>query len=224
VLHSKTAFVADRKALERQGAAVRARLEQDPSVYRVPTPDAEIHAVADFLSAAECARFRELVDRVALPSSTFDQARQSTYRTSFSGDVERNDPFVQMIERRIDDLLGIESGLGETVQGQRYGEGQQYVGHYDWFDTGAPYWPGEQARGGQRSWTAMIYLNDVAAGGVTDFPQLGISVPPQQGTLLCWNNARPDGSPNRQTLHAALPVERGVKYVITKWYRTRVWG
>ncbi len=222
--HSKLAQVPDRKALERQGAAVRARLERDPSVYRVPAEAAEIHAVADFLSAAECARFRDLVDRVALPSSTYDQARQSTYRTSYSGDVERFDPFVQMIERRIDDLLGIESSCGETVQGQRYSVGQEFVAHYDWFDTSASYWPGEIARGGQRSWTAMIYLNDVEAGGVTEFPQLGIAVPPQQGTLLCWNNACPDGSPNHRTVHAALPVERGVKYIITKWYRTRTWG
>jgi prolyl 4-hydroxylase len=70
----------------------------------------------------------------------------------------------------------------------------------------------------------MIYLNDVEAGGATEFPRLNISVPPQQGALLCWNNALADGSPNDQTIHAARPVERGVKYVITKWYRTRPWG
>jgi prolyl 4-hydroxylase len=223
VPNSKADDNADRKALERQGAAVRARLARDSSVYRVPVETAEVHVVADFLSAAECARFRGMVDQVAQPSSTFDQARQSTYRTSYSGDVERHDPFVQMIERRIDDLLGIDSSCGETVQGQRYSAGQEFLGHYDWFDTQAPYWPGEIIRGGQRSWTAMIYLNDVEAGGVTEFPRLGISVPPQQGTLLCWNNARTDGTPNDQTIHAARPVERGVKYVITKWYRTRTW-
>ena len=220
----KLADVADRKALERQGIAVRARLERDPSVYRVPSEAAEIYAVADFLGAAECARFRDMVDKVAVPSSTFDQARQSTYRTSYSGDVSRDDPFVQMIERRIDDLLGIDSAMGETVQGQRYIVGQEFVGHYDWFLASAAYWPAEKMRGGQRSWTAMIYLNDVEAGGETEFARLGISVPPQQGMLLCWNNARPDGTPNQQTMHAALPVTSGVKYVITKWYRTRAWG
>lgn len=216
--------LADRKALKRQGAAVRARLQRDPDVYRVPVEAAEMHGVADFLSAAECARFRDMVDAVALPSRTFDQARQSTYRTSYSGDVERHDPFVRMIERRIDDLLGIDSRLGETIQGQRYTVGQEFVRHHDWFDTAASYWPDEKRLGGQRGWTAMIYLNSVEAGGATEFPRLNLSVPPQQGTLLCWNNAKADGSPNDQTIHAALPVERGVKYVITKWYRTRPWG
>lgn len=223
--HGKADDPADRKALARQAAAVRTRLEHDPSVYRIPVAAAEMYGVADFLSAAECARFRDMVDAVAQPSMTFDQARQSTYRTSYSGDVEPHDPFVQMIERRINDLLGIDPRLGETVQGQRYTPGQEFLGHCDWFDTQAPYWPAEQRRGGQRGWTAMIYLNDVeAGGGATKFPRLEISIPPQQGTLLCWNNAKADGSPNEQTIHAALPVERGVKYVITKWYRTRAWG
>ena len=34
----------------------------------------------------------------------------------------------------------------------------------------------------------------------------------------------PDGQPNNYTQHAALPVVRGVKYVITKWFRTRPWS
>jgi prolyl 4-hydroxylase len=215
---------ADRLALEQAGAAIRARLDRDPSIYRVPIAAADIYALANFLSATECTRFREMVDAVAQPSSTFDQAQQSTYRTSFSGDVDRLDPFVQMIERRIDDLLGLDNALGETVQGQRYRPGQEFHGHYDWFDPAAPYWPDQQTRGGQRSWTVMIYLNDVEAGGATEFPRIGVSVAPQHGMLLTWNNARGDGTPNDDTLHAAQPVERGEKYVITKWYRTRRWG
>ena len=33
----------------------------------------------------------------------------------------------------------------------------------------------------------------------------------------------PDGSPNEGTMHAGMPVVKGAKYVITKWYRTRQW-
>jgi prolyl 4-hydroxylase len=32
-----------------------------------------------------------------------------------------------------------------------------------------------------------------------------------------------DGSPNHDTIHAALPVVKGVKYVVTRWYRERRW-
>lgn len=215
---------ADRAALKRMGAAVRARLAADAAVYRVPAERAELFAVGDFLTPAECARLIALIDTTARPSQTYDHDTQAGFRTSWSGDVDRADPFVRMIERRIDDLLGADPRFGEVFQGQRYHPGQEFRAHHDWFHTDAAYWAGERQRGGQRSWTAMAYLNDVAAGGATHFVHLGINIAPRRGALLVWNNAMPDGRPNPDTLHAALPVEAGVKYVITKWYRTRAWG
>ncbi len=161
---------------------------------------------------------------LAARSAVFNAAYDSAYRTSYSGDVDRADPLVRMIERRLDDLLGIEPAWGETIQGQRYLPGQEFREHCDWFWTLGDYWPDEAGRGGQRGWTAMVYLNAVEAGGATDFVRLGISIMPQPGALLVWNNATPGGAPNWDTMHAALPVVQGVKYVITKWYRTRKWG
>ena len=216
--------LADQARLIRVGEAVRTRLAADPAAYKFPTDRAEIYAFADFLSAAECDRFVALVDDVAAPSTVYGDKGEAGYRTSFSGDVDRTDPFVKMIERRIDDLLGIDPAFGESVQGQRYTPGQEFRAHYDWFWTLGDYWPDVKAAGGQRSWTAMAYLNDVEEGGMTEFVPLGISLPPQRGLLLVWNNVTPDGRPNSDTLHAAQPVVRGTKYVITKWYRTRPWG
>ena len=220
----RPAPIADRGALSRVGAMVRKRLEADPVVYKIPAEQAEIYAVANFLDAAECARFIAIVDRVAKPSRAFDVDYAQNYRTSYSGDVDPADPFVKMIERRISDLLGLPPACGETVQGQRYLPGQEFKPHNDWFYTNADYWAIERKRGGQRSWTAMAYLNAVEEGGATDFPTIGLSIPPQAGALLIWNNARADGTVNDATLHAGTPVVKGVKYVITKWYRTRKWG
>ena len=47
--------------------------------------------------------------------------------------------------------------------------------------------------------------------------------PPRAGTVLMWNNMDATGAPNRDTLHAALPVTKGVKYIVTRWYRERRW-
>jgi prolyl 4-hydroxylase len=216
--------IADKAALARVGAAVRKRLAGDPSVHRVPTDGAEIFAVGQFLNPEECAHLMAMIDRVAKPSSTYYPQDGDPYRTSYSGDMDSTDSFVRMIERRLCDLIGIELVWGETVQGQRYEPGQEFKAHYDWLDTTSAYWDGEVGRGGQRSWTAMAYLKDIVAGGATQFVRLGVSIQPQAGALLIWNNALPDGRPNPDVLHAALPVERGVKYVITKWFRTRKWG
>jgi prolyl 4-hydroxylase len=213
----------DKAALMRLGEAVRHRLAADPSAYKVPVEGAEIYAVRDFLDESECAHLRATIDRVAKPSEIFEEVYQEAYRTSYSGDVDPHDSFVRMIERRLCDLLGVELAWGERVQGQRYYPGQEFKQHCDWFDTNARYWADEVRRGGQRSWTAMAYLNDVEAGGITEFPELGVKITPERGMLVIWNNATPGGEPNHATLHAALPVEAGVKYVITKWFRTRPW-
>jgi prolyl 4-hydroxylase len=130
---------------------------------------------------------------------------------------------VNTLQKRIDDLLGIDRANGETLQGQRYTAGQQFRPHNDWFAPDSPAWDAEHARGGQRAFTAMAYLNPVAEGGETDFPRLGIAVEPRAGMLLVWNNADKDGVPNEWTVHAGNPVARGAKYVVTRWYRAGRW-
>jgi prolyl 4-hydroxylase len=215
--------VPDQAALADLGEAVRDRLARDPAVYRIDNPRIELFAVGDFLDAEECTRLTAMIDAVARPSSLHALDYASGFRTSYSGDLDPCDPFVAGISARIDTLLGVPAAIGEPVQGQRYLPGQQFKPHNDWFYTSESYWPLEQQRGGQRSWTAMAYLNAVEAGGATAFTLLGIEIEPKPGVLLLWNNALPDGRPNEATLHAGLPVDQGAKYIITKWYRTRRW-
>ncbi|WP_068077069.1 prolyl hydroxylase family protein [Novosphingobium lentum] len=209
--------------LARVGHAVQARLGADPSAYRLPVDGLDIYAIGQFFTPAERERLIVTVDEVARPSPTYYGGSGDSGRTSFTGDVDPWDPFILMLERRIDDLLGIDPDFGETIQGQRYTPGQQFQEHYDHFNIKHKYWQDEQKRGGQRSWTAMAYLNDVEEGGSTDFPRVNLSVPPQAGALLVWNNMTPEGLPNDKALHAGRPVVRGVKYVLTKWYRARKW-
>ena len=214
----------DKAALARIGAVVRKRLAANPAAYEIANDKAEIWAIGDFMSAEECAKMITLIDATAEPSKAFDVDYSEGLRTSYSGDVDPWDPYVLKIQRRIDDLLAIPPEYGETVQGQRYMVGQEFKSHYDWFHPRSRYWAPESTRGGQRSFTAMVFLNDVEEGGTTDFPRLGLSVTPRQGVLLVWNNATDKGVPNEWTLHAGMPVAQGVKYIITKWYRTRKWG
>ena len=213
----------DRDRLRRLGRKVRERLAGNPDVYKLPTDKAEIFAVGDFFTADECGRLMAIIDAVAKPSSTYDSDYASGHRTSYSGDVDPNDPFIIKLQRRIDDLLGVDPAYGETIQGQRYLPGQQFQAHTDWFAANTAYWEQEKGRGGQRSITAMAFLNPVEEGGTTDFSSIGLRIEPRPGALLIWNNADPEGVPNPWTLHAGMPVVRGVKYIITKWYRTRPW-
>ncbi|MBV7259594.1 prolyl hydroxylase family protein [Erythrobacter crassostreae] len=220
---AKTETIPDQAGLKRLGKSVRERLEADPGVYQIPTDMADMYAVGEFLTEAECKRLCEMIDQVAKPSSLHEIGYESGFRTSYSGDLDPLDSFVMGISRRIDDLLGVPSKIGEAIQGQRYLPGQQFKPHNDWFYTTEKYWQLEKKRGGQRSWTAMVYLNEVEQGGGTHFTDIGINIEPKPGVLLAWNNATHDGEPNQNTMHAGTPVLAGTKYIITKWYRTRTW-
>jgi prolyl 4-hydroxylase len=220
-LMSKTETIPDQAALRDMGEQVRKRLANDEAVYKVDTDTAELFAIGDFLTLPECEQLCTMIDEVARPSQLHTEDYGSGFRTSYSGDLEPAHTLVLSISRRIDDLLGINSDFGETVQGQRYLPGQQFKPHNDWFYTSEEYWEVERKRGGQRSWTAMAFLNEVEEGGATHFTEVGVNIEPKPGVLLVWNNALADGSPNEGTMHAGTPVVKGAKYVITKWYRTR---
>ena len=218
------AFTPDKEALAELGTSVRERLDADPDVYCITKDLAELYVVGDFLSADECTKLMAMIDQTARPSTLFKETQRDDYRTSYSGDMDQGASMIRMLDRRLSDLLGIDDAWGERGQGQRYDPGQQYKEHCDFFHTELGYWKREKERGGQRSWTAMVYLNDVEEGGETEFPLLEMAITPKQGAVLIWNNAHPDGTPNKNTLHAALPVIKGRKYVVTKWFRTRIWN
>ena len=205
------------------GEAVRAKLDRNPMVSRIDTPGLEIYGRHNFLDAEECATLRAMIDADAQPSTLFSGSANADYRTSHSCNLNPWNTLVCRVSDRICALTGLPQEHGETLQGQRYAVSQEYKAHCDYFPVTASYWPAMMKTGGQRSWTAMIYLSPVEAGGETHFPHCEFMVPPVEGMILMWNNMKPDGAPNPLSLHAARPVERGMKYVVTKWFRERRW-
>jgi prolyl 4-hydroxylase len=68
-----------------------------------------------------------------------------------------------------------------------------------------------------------LYLNDVDAGGGTNFDTLDLTVLPKRGRALLWPSVL-DSAPNDtdgRTSHQALPVEAGVKYGANAWFHMR---
>jgi prolyl 4-hydroxylase len=205
------------------GTTVAARLDATPGAARMPTDAVQFYTVAGFLPDAECDRLVAMIDARRRPSTVLSDKQGSESRTSDSCDMDRFSPEVQPIDEGIAALLGIEPANGETMQGQRYAPGQQFRAHHDYFNEGESYWARMKTTGGQRTWTAMIYLNDVAEGGATWFPRAGVRVSPRKGLLLAWNNMSADGSPNDDTQHEGMAVVEGTKYIVTKWFRESVW-
>lgn len=84
----------------------------------------------------------------------------------------------------------------------RYGEGQEYKGHYD----------GPTDMG--RAISALVYLNDDYEGGELEFPNYNIKIKPQAGMLIVFPSAWP-------YLHIAAPVKNGTKYALVAWIHDR---
>ena len=188
---------------------------------RVPVRTLELFFLRDFLDAEACAQLMQQVDARRRPSTIADDLGYAAFRTSETGDLDPADPLVAALDVRLCTLLGIDPALGEPLQGQRYGPGQEFKPHTDTFEPGRHDYFLHCAERGNRSWTAMIYLNEVAEGGATRFKAIGKTIQPERGKLIAWNNLLADGRPNPATLHQGMKVRRGVKYVLTKWFRER---
>ena len=76
--------------------------------------------------------------------------------------------------------------------------------------------------GGQRLFSAMVYLNYVEAGGGTGFPEVGISVQPKPGRLLIFANTLAGSRDvTNLSIHAGEPVTSGEKWSVITWWRER---
>lgn len=199
-------------------------LRANAPVKRVPSSKLDLLVHDDFLPAEMCADLIELIDANRRPSTLADHNGDDYFRTSETCDLDADESVVIELERRLHALNGIDPAHGEPVQGQRYAVGQEFKQHTDFFDPHGADWEEFCSVSGQRTWTFMIYLNNVEAGGGTRFKTIGKTFQPETGKLICWNNRSPDGSGNVNTLHHGMKVRKGVKYVITKWYRELAWG
>jgi len=218
---------------------------QDPLnpalVSQVLTSKIQLYLIADFMSASECQALIDLgakhlrASTVSLPDQhaqrdsgqVLEQLGDQTYvdlsfRTSQTCDLALlNDPKVLALDQRISQTLGVNAALSEGTQLQRYRVGEQFKAHTDYFSPHSEEYARFATERGNRTWTFMVYLNEVKLGGGTQFVSIKKTIQPRQGMAVVWNNRLPSGEVNPETLHAGLPVLEGEKFVITKWFRER---
>lgn len=177
---------------------------------------------ANFLTSDQC---KELINQAAPGLHKSSVVHHETglptdhpNRSSYGSFLKRGStPLISEIEQRIAQITGIPVEHGEDLQILRYEEGQEYKPHHDYFDLSKP--PTTQAleTAGQRIATFLIYLNTPEDGGGTYFPEANLEFESQEGNGLLFKYPNME----RESLHAGVPVRKGVKWVATKWLRQR---
>jgi prolyl 4-hydroxylase len=127
-----------------------------------------------------------------------------------------DDVGIRLLQMRMAALAGFDLAHCEPLTLLRYGVGDQYRPHRDYFLPSAPQLA---TPGGQRHSTVCTYLNAVPEGGETVFPNKDVSVQPARGRAVMFRNLLPNGTPEANSLHAGLPVLAGEKWLASCWIR-----
>lgn len=175
------------------------------------------------LSEAECDELVEMsrtkVARSLVVNPITGEGKPHAERTSEGTFFYVNEnPLVERLDRRIAELMRWPVENGEGLQILHYLKGGEYRPHYDYFDPNEPGSAAHIAKGGNRVGTLVIYLATSEEGGGTAFPDIGLEVAPIKGNAVFF--AYDVATPASRTLHAGTPVERGEKWIATKWVRS----
>ncbi|XP_048472232.1 prolyl 4-hydroxylase subunit alpha-1 isoform X2 [Rhincodon typus] len=170
----------------------------------------------DIISNEEIERVKELAKprlrRATISNPITGVLETAHYRISKSAWLSGyEDPVINRINQRIQDLTGLDVSTAEELQVANYGVGGQYEPHHDFARKDEPD-AFKELGTGNRIATWLFYMSDVAAGGATVFPEVGAAVWPQKGSAVFWYNLFPSGEGDYSTRHAACPVLVGNKW------------
>lgn len=177
--------------------------------------------IENFLSDEVCDKLIELsTERMNIAETLGDEI--SGYRTAHSCWLEDyDDQSVINFRKQISETTNLPTSNMELTHIVSYDIGGEYKEHHDFFHPTEGYFEEEVSRGGQRTKTALVYLNDDFSGGETNFPNLGIKVKPKKGKLVLWDNLDENGEIDYDSIHAGLPVIEGRKYIAVIWIREK---
>lgn len=134
--------------------------------------------------------------------------------------LQEND-FIARLDRRISEVMNLPLENGEGLQILFYPTGAQSAPHFDFLVPSNVANKDSLARSGQRVSTMVTYLNNVASGGETIFPEVGYRVSPLRGNAVYFEYCNSLQQLDHASLHASSVVESGEKWVATKWMRQR---
>lgn len=193
-------------------------LADSPRAKRIENVNLEIYEIDDYLTHDVCDKVMEKMSSQLFASTVTNPQTDKSVRTSMTAYLRVNDEFYKDLNLQFHEFMRIPVAMGEEPQGQKYAVGQEFKQHCDWFDPSQPY-NQVHLNLGQRTYTFMVYLNDVEEGGETRFTRIDLNIKPKKGKAVVWCNIDKDMKGNWYAEHWGMPVIKGEKQIITKWFR-----
>lgn len=175
-------------------------------------------ALCAWLIGRGLGRFKPaLMRRTATGNS---EALASRTCSDFVFDILDGGVVMLLLRIKISRITAIPMPNLEPPQIFHYAVGQEIKAHYDFlFDGERGYGRGGDYRG-DRLVTFLMYLNDGYGGGELEFVKAGYRYKGRAGDAVFFAGQR-DGKPDWQSLHAAGPVTRGEKFILSQWIHDR---
>lgn len=180
----------------------------------------EVHE--DVITDDERAYILEQAEPKFARSGVVGSDSPSDVRTSETAWLQKDDPVIGPMMRRICKQFGVPFENSEQLQVVKYKPGTYYREHHDSCCDDVDSCVEFAAMHGQRIRTILVYLNDDFTGGETNFPALNLKIKaPPKGAVVFHPMARNQMACHPKALHAGMPVESGVKYVCNIWIREK---
>ena len=182
---------------------------------------------AGLLPPALCSHLIERARPRLVQAKVFDVQRgvlkvdpMRTNKTAVFSVIE-TDFVTQLVRARIACAARVQPETLEPAEMLHYEVGECYRPHVDFFHPQLPNFTEQMRVKGQRIRTCLVYLNDDFEGGETDFPKLKIKYRGRAGDALIFDNVKPNGTGDMQTLHTGTPPTRGEKWLFSQWIRSK---
>jgi len=217
-----------------------------PQAYttKIVSTDPLLIYIEDFLSRNDIDSLLAASDGLFKPSMTTKYGRtvRDTERTSSSAALPVEEAVVACVLDRARNFMGTMLAPGRDEMGSpqlvRYKPKQKFNKHMDWYPNWVP-----SADGSDRKWNRpasfFVILHDNCTEGETYFPHIqavapqhradkrsipwrehedgGLAFKPIAGNALFWINLHTNGTGDKRTEHAGLPVKEGLKIAMNIW-------
>jgi hypothetical protein len=206
-------------------AKVDLQLWRTPPARRVICEAPRIRAVDDFVPVAVCDWLMACGAGKYQPSMMFD-GKKSTFLATrtcsdFKFDIVEADCVLQVVRERISAITSMPVVAFEPPQIFHYALGQEIKPHYDALRLGDQGYGHGGTYNGDRIATFLLYLNDDYDGGELEFPKVGVKHKGKAGDGIYFAHIDAAGVPDRKSLHAALPITRNEKFILSQWIHDR---